>query len=705
MANIITTTRLASRPANPTQHPSNSAMNSQVPSAASTANGGGAMSVSTSLPIVQFAPLGTSTVNSSSNNNTNNDNNNTTMMSNAGASSAFASINSNLSTSYGSTSANSNSNSNGRDIPELLQNNSMSSISTSSTSHMGEVVPLAFDRTPEGVCAAGSWCKAPPGTSIYSEDGQISHWCFICGNGIHCQLFCGTFLPDIKDVHGFTIDTRLLPSEIRGRYETSATPRSVVCAHCIDQLRGPSLRLLSEAELAMDDTLGEGAMGVGGETVLGGATDAAAATGTSPIANCTWEHIVVSAGACNLVQKGKKDASNMTRLVGFKVAGQVLPIAKINVTALRTFASGKIDKSRKAKKKDLCDKIVEFKAMREEQRASGTIEPVVPGTDIPIVLNRKRLINVLFGTAVKPKFALRGRTLTKPQLQAGEKTDQALCEDIIREYNKNLPKYSQHAYSYCENPQDASDYTPIPLSAWKKIDKAIKDMSREYEAQVQAWTTSGTHCDFADLVPHENSGHNVQYLHCYMVSNKDLFNVVLSQLPPGIFSESESGAPDEEHVGGWRGRGGRGRGGGKKASSASANALYTEGALSSIREKNFMVESNNCAQLQSTILSNINEQSTYKRERVNELRKCCTGSKSEKRKEAKARIANYKRHKANEKATNNPSADDDSDEEDEYVESQESLIEEIIEKDDQIKSLKDQLSAIQKKVTQYVKSK
>ena len=68
-------------------------------------------------------------------------------------------------------------------------------------------------------------------------------------------------------------------------------------------------------------------------------------------------------------------------------------------------------------------------------------------------------------------------------------------------------------------------------------------MSREYEAQVQAWTTSGTHCDFADLVPHENSGHNVQYLHCYMVSNKDLFNVVLSQLPPGIFSESESGAP------------------------------------------------------------------------------------------------------------------------------------------------------------------
>ena len=90
---------------------------------------------------------------------------------------------------------------------------------------------------------------------------------------------------------------------------------------------------------------------------------------------------------------------------------------------------------------------------------------------------------------------------------------------------------------------------------------------------------------------------------------------------------------------------------------------------------------------------------------MNELRKCCTGSKSEKRKEAKARIANYKRHKANEKATNNPSADDDSDEEDEYVESQESLIEEIIEKDDQIKSLKDQLSAIQKKVTQYVKSK
>ena len=73
---------------------------------------------------------------------------------------------------------------------------------------------------------------------------------------------------------------------------------------------------------------------------------------------------------------------------------------------------------------------------------------------------------------------------------------------------------------------------------------------------------------------------------------------------------------------------------------------------------------------------------------------------------AKERIANYKKQKVNENATNNPNADDDFDEEEEdYVESQESLIGEIIETEEQIKTLREQLSAAKEKVNKYVTSK
>ena len=118
-----------------------------------------------------------------------------------------------------------------------------------------------------------------------------------------------------------------------------------------------------------------------------------------------------------------------------------------------------------------------------------------------------------------------------------------------------------------------------------------------------------------------------------------------------------------------------------------------------------MVESNNAVQLQSTLMSNLNEQSKLKREYVNELRECCTGSTREKNKQAKERIANYKKQKVNENATNNPNADDNFDEEEDYVESQESLIGEIIETEEQIKTLREQLSAAKEKVNKYVTSK
>ena len=61
----------------------------------------------------------------------------------------------------------------------------------------------------------------------------------------------------------------------------------------------------------------------------------------------------------------RKLASNLVNIVGFRVAGETITIHALNVTNLPKWASGRIKGKRKAKKKDLADAIVTYRAGNE----------------------------------------------------------------------------------------------------------------------------------------------------------------------------------------------------------------------------------------------------------------------------------------------------------------------------------------------------
>ena len=65
-----------------------------------------------------------------------------------------------------------------------------------------------------------------------------------------------------------------------------------------------------------------------------------------------------------------------------------------------------------------------------------------------VVINRKRLFNVIFGETVQPDLALRGQPLNKDKLTTGLKSDQELHQLIEDEYTKSdVESYKGNAFT------------------------------------------------------------------------------------------------------------------------------------------------------------------------------------------------------------------------------------------------------------------
>ena len=163
----------------------------------------------------------------------------------------------------------------------------------------------------------------------------------------------------------------------------------------------------------------------------------------------------------------------------------------------------------------------------------------------PIRINNKRYLNVIFGEVVKPKLAERGKTLSKEELQEKICTDQDLHETVIDEYNSNKVAYRSHAFSDIADFQDGTVYQPIPRSVWRKSNNKFKELTGELENGIISWARSGTHNDFADVVPGgvENTVPSMVCMHHLLMEAPRLINKCLGMLPDNVFSVSSSGAP------------------------------------------------------------------------------------------------------------------------------------------------------------------
>ena len=186
----------------------------------------------------------------------------------------------------------------------------------------------------------------------------------------------------------------------------------------------------------------------------------------------------------------------------------------------------------------------------------------------------------------------------------------------------------------------------------------------------------------------------MEYVHGFLVSNQNLLDVLLSQLPVGVFSESARSASSVSNGAG----GGKGR-------EQSANLLYTEKALSSISSKNFMVESKASVELQSTLNRDKRDKKNHRRKFFSVLQDHCGG-----RNVAKTRLGKFKKHKSSSSSGETGSSKievgevgtDDEDAED-YTDSQESPLVDIFEADQQIEEYSVQLKAATERVKTYIK--
>jgi hypothetical protein len=161
------------------------------------------------------------------------------------------------------------------------------------------------------------------------------------------------------------------------------------------------------------------------EDFYGQGAVAATDQGESPIKYCTWENVVTTTAVCNYV-KGKK--GDQTKLKGFRVSGETIPIGSVEVDDLRNWCKNKTEKSgRKDKKLALCGKIVEYKGIMETRASRGLpLDGSADGSSTNgstdgggrLFINKKRLADVIFSDTVKPTYARRGGSLDRTALQS-----------------------------------------------------------------------------------------------------------------------------------------------------------------------------------------------------------------------------------------------------------------------------------------------
>ena len=410
---------------------------------------------------------------------------------------------------------------------------------------------------------------------------------------------------------------------------------------------------------------------------------------------CVWDDVIVTTTPTNLISKKKKSIGldNGTRLQGFRVDGILLETKDLKKDDIMRWAirQGKSG-ARNLNKLRMAEHIVDWKAEHDHQVASGSAVIRNPETGSIVKLNSKRFINVCFGDVIRPRLAQRGRTLTKKQLDDKTQLDQELFIDIIKEYNRDAEEYNLHAFSWIQDFQDASSFVQYREENWPKAKKKFGDLMKEYEYMYNSKTQSGFHGDFSEVMESIKdsadpncTNPSILYLHGHLLQNEKLFDRCLSLLPSDAFSESTSGAPIMKqkkcNTAGGKGRvSGRGGGGGGRKSRSTVGE--ESAALSSISVKNVILAHKTATDLNTTTMKEIQEQQRFKRELGKELADYCGGGRTGKT-EAKERISQYKKQNGYEDAMESDFEPDEN-----YVESQESLIEELISCDHNIKELK-----------------
>jgi hypothetical protein len=142
----------------------------------------------------------------------------------------------------------------------------------------------------------------------------------------------------------------------------------------------------------------------------------------------------------------------------------------------------------------------EAKAKENDEDIDVSTIALVDEKGCAVAINMPCFLNVLFSEKIIPLLTNHGANLTKDHLKNRTKVDQELFAAVITEYSNNSNVlYGLHAFNEIPQKVDLSTFTKIPTTAWKHVQDKFKNIVKEYEHHIKAWTRSGNHGHFDEL--------------------------------------------------------------------------------------------------------------------------------------------------------------------------------------------------------------
>ena len=128
---------------------------------------------------------------------------------------------------------------------------------------------------------------------------------------------------------------------------------------------------------------------------------------------------------------------------------------------------------------------------------------------------------------------MRGRTLSREDLDRGLQTDELLYREVLQEYNDNFKsEYGQSAFPDINLDKQSLpiNFTPINPNNWKKALTKFNALTRKYETCFNRWKVSGNHGDFEDINSFGSfagSDRSILYFHRFSHANPNVLEKMI----------------------------------------------------------------------------------------------------------------------------------------------------------------------------------
>jgi len=206
--------------------------------------------------------------------------------------------------------------------------------------------------------------------------------------------------------------------------------------------------------------------------------------------------------------------------------------------------------------------------------------------------------NYLFSEKVVPLLANRGANLTKDDLENKRKVDQELFTTVILEYNdESNASYGLHAFKDVPQKVNPSVFKKVPVTAWRHALEKFKNVVKEYEQHIKAWTKSGNHGRFDELSADDLKAIDPDiekctskymiYMHYFMRLHHNILATCIALLPSDVARGSTKRREmSSNNTGRVRKESGGSEGGKKEGGKYVGKASGMQKALCSIATKN-----------------------------------------------------------------------------------------------------------------------